>query len=82
MPRRDRATTLEYQGQPLDFSARFTRMTLRESILHYNPAIEPEQLDDLEAIRRLAQTLGVEVKPDSEQASCKWTYSKKPSKTN
>ena len=57
------ATTLEYQGQPLDFSGRFTRMTLRESILHYNSAIKPEQLDDLEAIRRLAQTLGVEVKP-------------------
>ena len=55
-------TALEYQGQAIDFSSPFARMTMVESILHYNPEIELQQLGDLEAIRQLAQTLGIEVK--------------------
>ena len=58
-------TTLEYQGQTLNFSRPFARMTLCEAILHHNPGVEAKQLDDAAAIIPLAQTLGVEVEPGS-----------------
>jgi lysyl-tRNA synthetase class 2 len=39
-------TTVEYQGGSYDFSRPFTRMTLFDSILHFNPDITAEQLSD------------------------------------
>ncbi len=59
------ATTLQYQGQSLDFSAPFARMTLAESILQHNPGIEARQLQDVNALKRLAKNSGVEVEPGS-----------------
>jgi lysyl-tRNA synthetase class 2 len=55
-------TALEYQGETYDFGKPFTRMTVRESILHFNPDIEPAQLDDLDAARKVARALEVPVK--------------------
>lgn len=59
------STTIEYQGQTLDFSQSFKRMTMVESILHYNPDIEVEQLNDLTMIKAVAKKLGIEIKPGS-----------------
>ncbi len=56
------STVLEYQGEQYDFGKPFTRMTVRESILHFNPDIEPGQLDDLEAARKVAESLEIPVK--------------------
>ena len=55
-------TLIDYQGEQYDFGARFTRMTVTESILHYNPEIRPEQLATLEAAGKLAKGMGIEVK--------------------
>ena len=54
---------LEYQGQRLDFSQPFVRLTLLESISHFNPEIDPSRLTGLEDIAMLARELGIEVKP-------------------
>ena len=56
-------TTIEYQGESYDFGKPFARMTVKESILHFNPDIEAVDLDDLERASALARRLGVEVKP-------------------
>ena len=50
---------VEYQGEHYDLSAPFKRMTLLESILHYNRDIAPADLGSLEAIRRTADSLAV-----------------------
>lgn len=54
---------IEYQGERYDFAKPFARMTVRESILHFNPQISPEDLDDLAATAAHAQRLGIDVKP-------------------
>ena len=58
-------TTLEYQGQRLDFSADFTRMTLAEAVAHYNPGVTVQQLDDPQAVLQLAKKLGIETQDNS-----------------
>ena len=54
---------IEYQGERYDFAKPFARMTVRGSILHFNPQISPEDLDDLAATAAHAQRLGIDVKP-------------------
>jgi len=54
---------VDYQGRTFDFGKPFARMTVREAVLHYNPQISAEQLDDLDATRQAAEALGVAVKP-------------------
>ncbi len=56
-------TTVKYQGQEFDFGSPFRRMTMKESILEFNPHIKPEQLESLEEASKLARALGQEVKP-------------------
>ncbi len=51
------------QGETYDFSKPFTRMTVKESILHYNSDIPAEDLEDLEKAVAHAKRLGVDVKP-------------------
>lgn len=49
--------TIEYDlGKP------FARMTVRDSILHFNPDLRGEDLDGLEAIRAVAGRLGIPLK--------------------
>ena len=50
---------IEYQGERYDLSTAFKRMTLLESILFFNEAIEEADLHSLEAIRVLAEKLGI-----------------------
>jgi len=51
------------QGETYDFGKPFVRMTVKESILHYNPDIAAEDLQDRDKAAALAGSLGVDVKP-------------------
>ena len=56
------STSIEYQGETFDFGKPFARMTVLESILHFNPEIKLEQLQSLDEARKLAGELGVPLK--------------------
>ena len=55
-------TAVTYQGEEYDFGSPFARMTIRESILHFNADVSAEQLDDLEKARAVAEGLGIPLK--------------------
>jgi len=55
-------TRVPYQGESFDFGKPFARMTVRESILHFNPGVTTGQLDDPEAARELARSLEIPLK--------------------
>lgn len=52
----------ESQGVSYDFSKPFARMTIVESILHYNPELTVEDLSSREAALNVAKGLGLEIK--------------------
>ena len=53
---------VSWQGEAYDFGKPFARMTVKESILHFNPELEMTQLDDLDAARRIAASLDIPLK--------------------
>ncbi len=55
-------TVLAYQGDEYDFGKPFARMSVKDSILHFNPELEEAQLDDLESARRVAEALDIPVR--------------------
>ncbi|MES9870257.1 MAG: lysine--tRNA ligase [Sedimenticola sp.] len=55
-------TTVNYQGESYDFGKPFARMTVKESILHFNPDISEAELDDLELARAVAERLEIPLK--------------------
>ncbi|MCB1857111.1 MAG: lysine--tRNA ligase [Gammaproteobacteria bacterium] len=55
-------TALRYQGDEFDFAQPFSRMTVQESILHFNPQIAPDQLRDPAQARLVAEKLGISLK--------------------
>ncbi len=55
-------TTVTYQGENYDFGKPFSRMTVKESILQFNPELKREQLDDLQQARAVAEQLGIPLK--------------------
>ncbi|PLX61674.1 lysine--tRNA ligase [Sedimenticola selenatireducens] len=55
-------TVIQYQGEYYDFGQPFVRLSVKESILQFNPQIRAEQLDDLEQARALAESLGIPLK--------------------
>jgi lysyl-tRNA synthetase class 2 len=55
-------TSISYQGDEYDFGKPFTRMSVKESILHFNDGITESQLDDLDAAREVAKGLGIPLK--------------------
>ena len=57
------ASTIDYQGQTLDFSGEFDRFTVFDSILAFNPDLTAEQLADMPQACAFAERLGIEVKP-------------------
>jgi lysyl-tRNA synthetase, class II len=57
-------TEVQYQGETYDFGQPFTRRTVKESIVHFNPGVAASDLDDLDRLRALAARLGVSIKPD------------------
>jgi lysyl-tRNA synthetase class 2 len=55
-------TSVQYQDSTYDFSQPFQRMTVFDSILHYNADITAAQLADDGAARDIAGQLGIELK--------------------
>jgi len=55
-------TTITYQGDEYDFGKPFTRMSVKDSILHYNADISAEALETIESLRALAERLSIPVK--------------------
>ncbi len=56
-------TVIESQGETYDFGKPFARMTVKESILRFNPDIAEADLSDGEKATAHAERLGVQVKP-------------------
>ena len=55
-------TDVTSEGNTYDFGSPFARLSVFDSILHYNPDISAEQLSDLASARELAKGLGVKLK--------------------
>ncbi|MCU7906377.1 MAG: lysine--tRNA ligase [Candidatus Thiodiazotropha sp. (ex Epidulcina cf. delphinae)] len=53
---------IDYQGERYDFATPFQRMTVKESILHFNPDISEAQLDDPQQVRAIAERLQIPLK--------------------
>jgi lysyl-tRNA synthetase class 2 len=56
-------TEITYQGETFDFGQPFRRMSVFDSILHFNPDIGEAELGDEAGARAWAERLGVEVRP-------------------
>ena len=56
------STKVTYQGTELDFGKPFVRMSVFESILHFNPELEAADIDNIESATAVAKKLGIEVK--------------------
>ncbi len=56
------STSIQYQGETYDFGKPFARMSVKESILHFNPDLGEADLDDLEPARKVAGDLGIPLK--------------------
>ncbi|MEE8365717.1 MAG: lysine--tRNA ligase [Gammaproteobacteria bacterium] len=54
-------TRLSYQGEQLDLQPAFQRMTVADSILKFNPKLDPASLENLEYCRKAASDLGIQV---------------------
>lgn len=56
------STQVTSEGNTYDFATPFTRLSVFDSILHFNPEITAETLSDLDSARELAKSLGVKLK--------------------
>lgn len=59
-------TSLDYQGEMIDFSKPFTRLSVFNAVLKYNPHISAAELNDLAQARAHAKKLGIPVKENDE----------------
>jgi lysyl-tRNA synthetase class 2 len=55
-------TSVEYGEDTYDFNKPFTRMTVRESILHFNSEFSTEDIDYIDNAKRVAEQLGIHIK--------------------
>ncbi|MFD2110593.1 lysine--tRNA ligase [Thiorhodococcus fuscus] len=56
-------TEIQYQGESYDFGKPFARMSVRDSILRFNPDLTAEDIDDLDRAKQVAERLGIKLKP-------------------
>ena len=56
------STTIIYQGQEFDLAQPFTRISVFDSILHYNPELTTDNLTTLAAATKVAENLGIPLK--------------------
>ena len=56
-------TTLKYQGSEYDLAKPFLRMSVVDSILHFNPELTREQLGDIDSAKAIAESLNIPLKP-------------------
>ncbi|MES9945549.1 MAG: lysine--tRNA ligase [Candidatus Thiodiazotropha sp.] len=54
---------VSYQGERYDFASPFQRMTVKESICHFNQEITTEMLDDEAQARGIAEKMEIPLKP-------------------
>jgi lysyl-tRNA synthetase class 2 len=54
---------ISYQGEAIDFSQPFRRLTVRDAILEHNPELDADALDDAGRLRAHAKRLGIDVQP-------------------
>ncbi|PUB87788.1 MAG: lysine--tRNA ligase [gamma proteobacterium symbiont of Ctena orbiculata] len=57
------STEVSYQGERYDFGSPFQRMTVKESICHFNPEITAAMLDDEAQARAIAEGMEIPLKP-------------------
>ncbi len=53
---------IEYQGESYDFGSPFARMSVFDSILHFNPDLSATDIDNLESARQVAEKLDIPLK--------------------
>lgn len=51
----------DYQGTDIDFGSAFKRMTVVESILHFNNDLEESQLQDFEQAKAIAESMEIQL---------------------
>jgi lysyl-tRNA synthetase class 2 len=56
------STSIQYQGASYDLAQPFSRMTVRESILRFNPDLSAEDIDTRERAYAVAERLGIHLK--------------------
>ncbi len=56
------SSQVEYQGENYDFGKPFVRMSVVESILHFNDDIDAAALEDIDQARAIATRLGIPLK--------------------
>ncbi len=56
------STEVSYQGEVYDFGKPFARISVKDSILQFNPDLSADQISDLEKAREVAKGLGVPLK--------------------
>lgn len=56
------STDVHYQGEMYNFGKPFARMTVFESIMHFNPDMDSDALATLEGARKIAEGLGIPLK--------------------
>jgi lysyl-tRNA synthetase class 2 len=56
------STTISYQGSDYDLSKPFLRISVFDSILHFNPDMDSAKLADEQGARAIASTLGIPLK--------------------
>ena len=56
-------TQIAYQGESYDFGKPFARLSVRDSILKFNPDVTAQEIDNLEGARRVAERLRIPLKP-------------------
>ncbi|MBN1684337.1 MAG: lysine--tRNA ligase [Gammaproteobacteria bacterium] len=54
---------ITYQGHTFDVSKPFAKMTMKNAILHFNPAINEKDLANIISASKVAEKLGIELKP-------------------
>ena len=55
-------TSIEYGDDTYDFNKPFARMTVKESILHFNPNVSSADLEDIKKAKKIAEGLGIPIK--------------------
>ncbi len=55
------STTIDYQGEKVDFSGNFARMTVAEVVLKYNPDLDASRLRDPDYLRSVCSDLGIKM---------------------
>jgi lysyl-tRNA synthetase class 2 len=51
--------TIEYQGSVYDFEQPFKRISVRQSVLEYNPSLNDEDLANIESLRKICDDMNI-----------------------